>query len=119
MAKGVSAWAPGMERRADSEDGWQVKCLTADAGHVWMDWFDDLPAPVRRRLATSRHNICAACLTIEARRRAKRRRWREPTIEIYFKSIVAIETLLDGPPLPQPEKKKTQRGSEPPALRDP
>ncbi len=39
-------WA--MEQRGER----QVKCLIASAGHLWMrDFYDNLPATVRRRLA--------------------------------------------------------------------
>ena len=97
MAKGEGGWRPGMEQRAGSEDGWQVKCLTADAGHMWMPSFDRLPAPVRRRLAASRHNICAACLEIEASRKARERRRRgSATIGLYLALIAAIERSLDS-----------------------
>jgi hypothetical protein len=61
---------------------------------MWMHSYDLLPAPVRRRLAASRHNICAACLEIEAARGRSRRR--SPTIERYFALIAAIEQSLDG-----------------------
>jgi hypothetical protein len=57
-------WTAGMTGR--DEQGRQVKCLTADAGHIWMPDYDRLPSVVRRRLAESRHNICAACMAIEA-----------------------------------------------------
>jgi hypothetical protein len=60
-----------MEQRAERGDR-QVKCLIASAGHEWMvGYFDRLPSAVRRRLANSRFNICAACLTEEAEREAE------------------------------------------------
>jgi hypothetical protein len=82
-------WTPTMERRAADLDGRQVKCLTADAGHMWMPSYDRLPAAVRRRLSDSPFNICAACLAIEAHRLAAR-----PTVAVYFKLIAAIEQKL-------------------------
>jgi hypothetical protein len=72
--------------------GEQVACLTQDAGHVWMHYHDRLPAPIRRRLAGSRHNICAACLTIEAERRETR-----PSISTFLSVLVEIERQLDAP----------------------
>jgi hypothetical protein len=83
-----AGWAPTMEQRADL-DGRQVKCLTADAGHVWMHYFDPLPPVVRRRLAESCFNICPACMDIEAHKTASR-----PTVETYFSVIEEIERKL-------------------------
>lgn len=40
----------------------QVKCLTSDEGHLWIDSFDHMPAIVRDRLRNSPFNLCAACL---------------------------------------------------------
>ena len=89
-----SNWLPGMERRAGAADAKQVKCLIASAGHIWMrDYFDRLPAAVRRRLAASRHNVCAACLTEEAERREPR-----PCVATYFAVLAEIERALDGWP---------------------
>jgi len=47
-----SAWASGKGLRADP-DGKQVRCLTADAGHVWIHAYDKLPPLVRKRLEGS------------------------------------------------------------------
>lgn len=90
----MRGWAPGMERRVADDKGRQVKCLTADAGHMWMPSYDELPPAVRLRLANSRFNICAACMGIEAGRVAKARRLRRPTLAIYFDVIAAIEREL-------------------------
>jgi hypothetical protein len=88
-------WTPTMERRAD-RDGRQVKCLIASEGHLWMKgYFDRLPAPVRRRLAESVHNVCPACLSEEACRVASVRQLPRPTIRIYFDVLEAIERALD------------------------
>jgi hypothetical protein len=87
-----------MEQRAAREDR-QVKCLIASAGHEWMvGYFDRLPSPVRRRLADSRFNICAACMTEEAERMAKVCGRRRPIITDFFTAIEAIERRLDAPP---------------------
>jgi hypothetical protein len=83
-----------MEQRVDDEQGRQVKCLTADAGHVWMPSFDRLPAAVRRRLAESEFNICPACMDIEARRVACAGNECRPSIDTYFAVIEAIEQML-------------------------
>jgi hypothetical protein len=40
----------------------QVRCWTADQGHVWIHAYDRLPPKVRRRLRDSPFNLCAACL---------------------------------------------------------
>lgn len=69
-------WTPTMEQTGRTLEGRQVKCLTADEGHVWMPAFDRLPAAVRRRLAASRFNICPACMDIEVHAAASR-----PTIK--------------------------------------
>jgi len=62
-----------MELRS-SHEGRQVKCLTADEGHVWIHCYDSLPAPVRQRLANGRFNICPACLQIDAQGMARKQR---------------------------------------------
>jgi hypothetical protein len=78
--------------RGRGADARQVKCLIASAGHIWMrSYFDRLPTAVRRRLAESRHNVCAACLTEEAARREPR-----PTVATYIRVLVEIERALDG-----------------------
>jgi hypothetical protein len=90
------SWTPDMGKRSSVEEGRQVKCLTSDAGHVWMSSYDRLPPRVRQRLALSRHNICAACMEIEAHKLASRRRERQPSIAVYFAVIEAIERELDN-----------------------
>jgi hypothetical protein len=52
--------------RAKTFEATQVKCLTADEGHVWMPAYDRLPPEARRRLANSPFNICPACVAMEA-----------------------------------------------------
>jgi hypothetical protein len=88
-----TGWRPGMEQRADL-DGRQVKCLTPDAGHVWIHYYDRLPPPVRRRMAESAFNLCPACMDIEAHHVAAARGLRRPTISIYLSVIEAIERQL-------------------------
>jgi hypothetical protein len=96
MAKIESGWRPNMERRARPEDR-QVKCLIASGGHLWMEgYYDRLPPPVRRRMASSRHNICAACMMEEAQAAATAQRLRRPSIAIYLAVIAAIERQLDA-----------------------
>jgi hypothetical protein len=81
----------GKRQRGESER--QVKCLTASRGHMWMrNHFDRLPAVVRRRLAESEFNICAACMDIEAYEIAKG----TPSIKTYLRVIDAIERKLAG-----------------------
>ena len=83
-------WSPDMERRAEFEEGRQIKCLIASEGHMWMEsFFDRLPKPVRKRLSESAHNICAACVTEEAQKIA-----RPPSITIYLAVIARIERQL-------------------------
>jgi hypothetical protein len=84
-----AGWAPTMEQRAGADEARQVKCLTADAGHMWMHYFDPLPPVVRRRLAESCFNICPACMDIEAHKTAS-----HPTVETYFTVIKEIEQKL-------------------------
>jgi hypothetical protein len=85
-------WSPTMAQRVRGEDAKQIACLTQDAGHVWMHYHDQLPAPVRRRLAASHHNVCAACLTIEAERREPK-----PSVATFIRVLVEIERQLDAP----------------------
>ena len=42
----------------------QVRCYTADRGHVWIESYDALPPVVRKRLRNSPFNLCAACLVM-------------------------------------------------------
>jgi hypothetical protein len=74
-------------------EGRQVKCLIADEGHVWIHYYDELPLPVRQRLANSRFNICPACMVMEALKRVRRG---QPTIAMYCEVIDEIERQLDG-----------------------
>jgi hypothetical protein len=91
-----AGWTSNMERRAD-RDGKQVKCLIASGGHLWMrGYFDRLPAAVRRRLAESPFNLCAACLTEEAEYVAAAQRLKQPTISVYLDVIDMIEQKLGG-----------------------
>jgi hypothetical protein len=70
-------------------DGRQVRCTTFDEGSVWLHGIDELPLPVRRRLANSRFNICPTCVDIDTRSNGT------PTIALYFRVIEAIERTLD------------------------
>jgi hypothetical protein len=82
-------WATKQRGEADR----QIKCLTASRGHIWMrDYYDKLPAAVRRRLARSKYNICAACMDIEAHSIAGG----TPSIADYFDVIDAIEDELNA-----------------------
>jgi hypothetical protein len=81
--------------KGSSEKGLQVKCLISSEGHLWMrNYFDRLPAAVRKRLATSRFNLCVACITIEAEQIA-RRRGLKPSDKIYVETIETIEREMD------------------------
>jgi hypothetical protein len=76
-------------KRMAALDGRQVRCTTFDDGCVWIHELDDLPPPVRRRLANSRFNICPTCVVIDARRNGM------PSLKLYFAVIEAIERTLD------------------------
>jgi len=69
-------------------DGRQVRCTTFDEGSVWIHELDNLPPPVRRRLANSRFNICPTCVDIDTRRNGM------PNLKLYFAVIDAIERAL-------------------------
>jgi hypothetical protein len=92
-----SAWSPTMMRRS-SQNAQQVFCTTGDQGSEWIHGLDELPAPVRRRLADSHLNICPTCVDGDARYEARRRGLRRPTITVYYDVITAIERRLDGLP---------------------
>ena len=70
-------------------DGRQARCMTFDEGYVWVHRLDDLPSPVRRRLANGRFNICPTCVDIETRNNGT------PSLKLYFAVIEAIERTLD------------------------
>jgi hypothetical protein len=90
-----AGWRAGMELECDDRRGQQVYCLTQDPGLEWIDAFDDLPPPVRSRLAQSRYNLCPTCVGLEAAQAAGRRR--RPSIAIYLAVITAIEQAIsDG-----------------------
>ena len=80
-----------VDMKGPTEQGRQVLCLTSDAGWVWMSDFDRLPNVVRRRLAASHHNICPACMAIQAWGRTPGRE----TVSDYIKTIERIERELD------------------------
>jgi hypothetical protein len=86
-------WRSGKGLRTDV-DGKQMRCLTADEGHVWMHVHDQLPPAVRQRLAESAYNLCAACVQIEARQAAHVRGRGRTTVSDYFEVIRAIEREL-------------------------
>lgn len=98
------AWSSTMKQGA-REDAKQIKCLIADAGHVWMHYFDELPSPVRHRLAQSRHNVCTACLTLEAERQERR-----PSVATFLVTLAQIERALDSErPSTTPRKRTSVR----------
>jgi hypothetical protein len=97
MTKINPRWSPNMMRRPGStHEAQQVRCLTGDQGSEWIHGLDDLPAPVRRRLAESAHNICPTCVDMEASFEARRRGLRRPTLGVYDDVISAIERKLKG-----------------------
>jgi hypothetical protein len=115
MTKIDPRWSPNMMRRPGStHEAQQVRCLTGDQGSEWIHGLDDLPSPVRRRLARSVHNICPTCVKMEARSNA--RGVRQPTIDIYNAVIAAIERKLaevsSEPAAPGPvfEKRDAAKG---------
>ena len=69
--------------------GRQVRCGTFDDGARWIHRLDQLPLPVRRRLADARYNLCPTCVDIDVRRNGP------PTLKLYFAVIEAIEHTLD------------------------
>jgi hypothetical protein len=91
---GSGGWQAGMEARAVEREGRQIACLTSDAGHIWIHYYDALPARVRARLRESEHNICPACLVVEARKAAAARGLRAPTIAIFLAVLAGIERAL-------------------------
>jgi hypothetical protein len=76
-------------KRMAALDGRQVRCTTFDEGSVWIHGLDELPPPVRRRLANSRFNICPTCVGMDVARNGP------PTLKLYFAVIEAIERVLD------------------------
>src|SRR5262249_15903654 len=95
MTKIDPRWSPNMmRRRGSTHEAQQVRCLTGDQGSKWIHGLDDLPPPVRRRLAKSVHNICPTCAHMEACEEAAARGLRRPSISIYFAVIEAIERKL-------------------------
>jgi hypothetical protein len=98
MTKIDPRWGPNMMRRPGSaHEAQQVRCLTGDQGSEWIHGLDDLPAPVRRRLAGSAHNICPTCVVMEAASETAARGLRRPTVSIFNAVIRAIEQRLDEP----------------------
>jgi hypothetical protein len=84
-----------MQRPGSTRESQQVRCLTGDMGSEWIHGLDDLPAPVRRRLAESRHNVCPTCIDLETRAQPAARGLRRPTVSTYFAVIEAVERKLD------------------------
>jgi hypothetical protein len=96
MTKISPKWSPTMMKRS-SQNAQQVFCTTGDQGSEWIHGLDELPAPVRRRLANSHLNLCPTCIGIDADSEARRRGLRRPTIAVYFDVIEAIERRLNEP----------------------
>jgi hypothetical protein len=84
-------WRPGMELECDDRRGQQVFCATHDPGLQWIDAYDDLPPPVRSRLAHSRYNLCPTCIEMEAKGATKRR---PPPVSVYLAVISAVEAAI-------------------------
>jgi hypothetical protein len=98
MTKIDPRWGPNMmRRRGSTHEAQQVRCLTGDQGSEWIHGLNDLPAPVRRRLAGSAHNICPTCVEMEAASEATARSLRRPTVSVFNAVITAIEKKLDEP----------------------
>jgi hypothetical protein len=95
MVKIDPRWSPTM-MRGSSQNAQQVFCTTGDQGSEWVSGNDDLPPPVRRRLADSRFNICPTCIGVDAELEAERRGLRRPTVAVYYAVIEAVERRLDG-----------------------
>jgi len=76
-------------KRMATLDGRQVRCTTFDPGDIWIHGLDELPAPVRRRLANSRFNICPVCLDADTRSNGT------PSVQLYLAVVAAIERTLD------------------------
>jgi hypothetical protein len=75
----------------------QTYCLIATGGHEWMvDYFDTLPVAVRRRLRSSPHNLCPACLVTEALPKLRRKHPSYPREKLLFAAIDAMEAEVRG-----------------------
>jgi hypothetical protein len=70
-------------------DGRQVRCETFDEGSVWIHGLDELPLPVRRRLANSRFNLCPTCILLATRSNGTR------SLKLFHRVIDEIERTLD------------------------
>jgi len=69
----------------------QVKCLTGDEGHVWIESYDELPPAVRQRLRESPFNLCAACLMVYVLPKVYRQHPSYTRLKALFAAIELME----------------------------
>jgi len=87
----------------------QVKCLTGDEGHVWIESYDELPPAVRQRLRESPFNLCAACLVVYVL----------PEVYRQHPSYTRLKALLAAIELMEAEVRKEQVSAAPAASKRP
>jgi hypothetical protein len=80
-----------MKRTKQNDEIDQVFCLTGDQGHVWIHAYDALRPVVRRRLRTSRYNLCAACLTTYVLPEIRRKHPNLSREKLLFAAIESME----------------------------
>jgi hypothetical protein len=77
--------------KKQTKDVNQTFCLFNTGGHLWMkDYFDSLPLSVRRRLRTSRFNLCPWCLVEKVLPGVKRQ---HPTYSRERLLLIALERM--------------------------
>ncbi len=94
-----------MKIHADANQTSQAICWTTQAGHLWMrDWYDCLPAAIRRRLQASPHNVCPACLVMYFLPVVQKKHRRLPYTKQLLVAIAIMEKLAE-----EAYQKKTAR----------
>lgn len=82
---------PIVKQNKQNDEINQTKCLINSEGHLWMDnYFDTLPAAVRRRLRNSPFNLCPACLALEVLPEVRRK---HPNYSAEKALLAAIEVM--------------------------
>jgi hypothetical protein len=89
----------------DANETSQAVCWTTQAGHLWMrDYYDRLPAAIRRRLRESPHNVCPACLIVYFLPVVQKKHPRLPYEKQLLVAIAIMEKLAE-----EAYQKKTSR----------
>ena len=94
-----------MKREKNDDDEDQTVCWISSAGHLWMTgYYDRLPLSVRRRLQTSPHNLCSACLVTEFLPKVRARHPDYSRENALLVTVEAMEKLVERRATKRPDE---------------